>query len=106
MVTAEGSGFWAPSTEPAYEDPMLDEVVKAYSVFLEVREPKQHKLFEKRLRDNRDAASSEAAIFSWLRAEKLAPRINEEPGKVGADFHCSPATGIPFLLEVTSLNAV
>jgi hypothetical protein len=83
----------------------LEQIVVAYSEYLRVREPLQHTLFQLRLKDDPDAAKSEAAVFSWLRSQKLAPSINEKPGQTGADFMCSPKGSSPFLLEVTCLNA-
>jgi hypothetical protein len=57
------------------------------------------------VKNNLDAARSEAAVFSWLRAENLSPSLHEIPGKVGADFLCSRTPGTDVLVEVTCLNA-
>jgi hypothetical protein len=82
----------------------LENVTKAYSVFLEVCAADQHTAFLNRLTSAPDAAKAEAAVFSWLRAGKLAPIINEQVGRGGIDYLCSPPNSIPFLLEVTSLS--
>jgi len=102
---SEPSKLWTPDTELAFMGNTLEQIVVAYSEYLRVREPLQHTLFQLRLKDDPDAAKSEAAVFSWLRSQKLAPSINEKPGQTGADFMCSPKGSSPFLLEVTCLNA-
>lgn len=80
--------------------------MQAYLAYLLLRAPDQHKLFQERLKSNPDGASAEAAVFSWLRAEKLSPSINEKPGQTGADFKCFPTGHKPFLVEVTCLNSI
>lgn len=83
----------------------LDQIVKAYAEFLEVCARDQHRLFQLRVKNDLDAARSEAAIFSWLRAEGLCPGVHEVPGQMGADFPCSPPAAGAILVEVTCLNA-
>jgi hypothetical protein len=80
--------------------------VQAYLNYLLLRAPEQHNLFRGRLKNNPDGASAEAAVFSWLRAEKLSPSVNEKPGQTGADFKCLPTGHNPFLVEVTCLNSI
>jgi len=59
----------------------------------------------KRENGNPLAAKAEAVVFSWLRAEKLEPRIFEVVGEGGPDFCCSPAPDAQFLVEATSLDS-
>lgn len=100
-----GLGLWRPDDQNFFAGDTLDQIVKAYAEFLEVCAPDQHRLFQLRVKNDLDAGRSEAAIFSWLRAESLCPGVHEVPGRVGADFLCSPPAGGPVLVEVTSLNA-
>jgi hypothetical protein len=99
-------GLWTPLVLNPFQGNPLDEVVKAYADYISVCAPEQHRLFQDRARRDRDAARAEAAVFSWLRAQKLSPEINEVPGREAADFLCSPPQGGSILLEVTSLNAI
>ena len=58
-------------------------------------------------RENSDpkAAQAEAVVFSWLRAEKLEPRVFEDAGTGGPDF-CGTHSGTNrFLVEATSLDS-
>jgi hypothetical protein len=105
----DSSAFWTPDTpgrnwRPDEPGDTLENVTKAYSVYLEVCAPDQHTAFLSRLVSDPEAAKAEAAIFSWLRARRLAPRINEKIGQGGIDYLCSASNGIPFLIEVTSLS--
>jgi hypothetical protein len=100
------SGLWTPPAQPGFQGSTLDQLVQAYQAYLQVRAPDQYRLFQDRLRSNPDGAKAEAAVFSWLRFEKLTPSINEKPGQTGADFLCTPFGGQPFIVEVTSLNSV
>jgi hypothetical protein len=58
-------------------------------------------------RENSDpkAAESEAVVFSWLRAEKLEPRLFEDAGTGGPDFLCTHSGSDRFLVEATSLDS-
>jgi hypothetical protein len=100
---SDGSGLWAPETHFDFQGDTLQDVTTAYSVFLEVCAASRHKAFVDRLAADPDAARSEAAMFSWLWARKLAPSINETATQGGMDFLCSSAD-IPFLVEVTGLS--
>lgn len=102
----DDAGLWTPPALNPFQGNSLDEVVTSYADYLSVCVPAQHKLFQDRVRGDLDAARAEAAVFSWLRAEKLSPKINEVPGRVAADFLCAPPQGGSILLEVTSLNAI
>jgi hypothetical protein len=59
--------------------------------------------FKKRLKADAQAATAEAIVFSYLRAEKLQPELFEDPSSGGPDFRCNPTA--PFLVEVTSLDS-
>lgn len=101
----DSSAFWTPDTPGRnwhLDEPgdTLENVTKAYSVYLEVCAPDQHTAFLNRLIPDPDAAKAEAAIFSWLRARRLAPQINEKIGQGGIDYLCEPPNNVPFLLEV------
>jgi hypothetical protein len=61
--------------------------------------------YMKRVKSDPKAAEAEAVVFSWLRAEKRNPHIHEDTGTGGPDFQCEPASGDPFLVEVTSLDS-
>ncbi len=61
--------------------------------------------FLKREKSDPKAAQAEAVVFSWLRAEKLEPRLFEVPGKGGPDFCCSSDATDRFLVEATSLDS-
>lgn len=80
------------------------EVVDAYSLFLEVQHPDHHKLFQRRLTTDPNAARAEAVVFSWLRSQRMKPEIAESPATGGVDYLCVPKLRPPFLIEVTVLN--
>jgi hypothetical protein len=61
--------------------------------------------FLRREKSDQRAAEAEAAVFSWLRAEKREPRLFEKPGTGGPDYSCAPTGVKPFLVEVTSLDS-
>jgi hypothetical protein len=82
----------------------VEDVLKAYSLFLEVRHPNHHKLIEARLKSDPDAARSEAVVFSWLRAQGHHPQVAESLERGGMDYLCVPESEEPFLIEVTALN--
>lgn len=97
--------LWTPNEGMISLSPdRLDDVLKAYLSFLEVCYPEHKKHFEARLRNDPDAARSEAVVFSWLRAQGLRPQIAESPEKGGMDYICFSDTEGPFLIEVTSLK--
>jgi hypothetical protein len=60
--------------------------------------------FLKRENSDPQAAEAEAVVFSWLRAEKLEPRLFEDTGTGGPDFLCTPSGSDRFLVEGTSLD--
>jgi hypothetical protein len=61
--------------------------------------------FKKRQKSDPKAAAAEAAVFSFLRAEKLQPVLYEDVSTGGPDFQCSASTSDQFLVEVTSLDS-
>lgn len=61
--------------------------------------------FQKRESSDPEAAQAEAAVFSWLWAEKLKPCLFEDAGKGGPDFCCTNPGGNRFLVEATSLDS-
>jgi hypothetical protein len=61
--------------------------------------------FMKRENSDLKAAEAEAVVFSWLRAEKLEPRLFEGAGTGGPDFICTHPGGDRFLVEATSLDS-
>lgn len=97
--------LWIPnrSKSSSFGD-TVEEVVKAYSRFLEVRHSDHLKLFKNRLRTDPDAAKAEAVVFSWLRQQRCRPHVSESPGIGGADYLCMPESKASFLIEVTHLN--
>lgn len=97
------NNLWTPDCSALVNS--LDEVVDAYEVWLEVRHPTHVKLFRDRIGNDPDAARSEAAVFSWIRAAGLRPDLEEVPGSGGMDFCCEPKKGDRLFIEVTSLNA-
>jgi hypothetical protein len=82
----------------------VEDVVEAYSLFLQIRYPDHHKHFEARLKNDPDAARAEAVVFSWLRLQGHRPQIAESPAMGGMDYLCEPEFEEPFLVEVTALN--
>src|SRR5215510_13919075 len=82
----------------------VEEVVNAYTLFLEVCHPNHLKLFKDRLRSDPDAAKAEAVVFLWLRWQRYEPHVAESPGSGGVDYLCMPKSKKPFLIEVTHLN--
>lgn len=61
--------------------------------------------FKKRQKSDPNAAAAEAAVFSFLRAEKLHPEMFEDVSTGGPDFQCSASDSDQFLVEVTSLDS-
>lgn len=82
----------------------VSDVVKAYSLLLEVRYPDHDRAFRLRTVSDPNAANAEAVMFSWLRWHGFSPTPADAPGLGGPDFLCSPPLAAPFLLEVTSLS--
>jgi len=95
--------LWKPETHFDSQGDILQDVTTAYSVFLEVCAASRYKAFVDRLAADPDAARSEAAMSSWLRARRVAPSINETDTEGGMDFLCLSADS-PLLVEVTCLN--
>lgn len=62
------------------------------------------KSFVDRLKNNREAARSEAVIFAWLDQLGKNPSINESVSAGGTDFRCRPTVGREFLAEVTAFG--
>jgi hypothetical protein len=85
----------------------LRDVVEYYRCYLSRdRDLSEHcKQFLKRESNDPKAAQAEAAVFSWLRAEKLKPYLFEDAGTGGPDFCCSPPGTNCFLVEATSLDS-
>jgi hypothetical protein len=94
--------LWTPA--PRILGASIGDVVKAYSLLLEIRYPDHHKAFQLRTASNPAAANAEAAVFSWLRWQGLSPTPSDAPGVGGPDYLCSPMLSKAFLIEVTSLN--
>jgi hypothetical protein len=63
------------------------------------------KQFLKRENSDPKAAEAEAVVFSWLREEKLQPRLFEDTGTGGPDFLCTHSGSDRFLVEATSLDS-
>lgn len=98
-------GLWMPSEDNRFlVDHTVADLVKAHSLFLEIRHPNHHKQFQDRVNNDADAAAAEAVVFSWLRQQKLRPQIAESLSDGGADFLCEPEGKTPFVLEVTNLD--
>jgi hypothetical protein len=94
--------LWTPDTRSFGAS--VVEIVKAYSLFLEVRHPEHYRAFQLRSTNDPNAANAEAVVFSWLRLHGLSPTLNDTPGRAGPDFLCSPLSDAPFLIEVTHLK--
>jgi hypothetical protein len=82
----------------------VEDVIKAYTLFLEVRHPDHHRRFEERLQNDPHAARAEAVVFSWLRVQGHQPKIAESLDKGGMDYLCEPESDEPYMIEVTALN--
>ena len=101
----EGGRIWVPEDDDRWlSGDSIQEVVDAYSVFLEVRHPDHKKHFHDRLAADPDSAKAEAVVFSWLRLRGSNPQVAESPSTGGTDYLCVPESNGPFLIEVTSLN--
>ena len=87
------------------DGPTINDLVNSFADYLSRQHPRNHKEFLSRLRDNPEAAQAEAVAFSLLNSLGLNPTLNETVKSGGIDFKCTPRTGEPFLVEVTSLNA-
>lgn len=85
----------------------LRDVLESYRTYLaRNRDLANHCIqFLKREKSDPAAAQAEAAVFSWLRAEKLEPAIFENAGTGGPDFCATHARANRFLVEATSLDS-
>jgi hypothetical protein len=85
----------------------LRDVVECYRSYLgRNRDLANHCIqFLKREKSDPKAAQAEAVVFSWLRAEKLGPRLFEDAGTGGPDFCATPVGTDFFLVETTSLDS-
>jgi hypothetical protein len=95
IVEAGGSAFGT-----------LDDVVRAYAQWLELKAIKHAAAFAKRLKADREAARAEAASFTLLRSLHLEPFPAEDPATGGADFLCAttpPANSV--VVEVSIVRA-
>ena len=86
-------------------EPSLLKAVEAYSMWLSVIAP-QHKVsFEKRLKEDAEAAHAEAVVFTILRQKNLHPKPGEVIGQQGGvDFICTPKGHPKFAVEVTAIR--
>jgi len=66
----------------------IDDVVRAYEQWLELKSPEHAKTFLARRHGDPEAARAEAVLFSVLRAQDLDPAPAEDPSTGGADFLC------------------
>jgi hypothetical protein len=96
------SKLWTPA--PRVLCAGIGDVVKAYSLLLEIRHPDHHRAFQLRSASDPVAANAEAVVFSWLRSQGMEPSLSDAPGTGGPDYLCSPRSSSPFLIEVTSLD--
>jgi hypothetical protein len=85
----------------------LQDVVNSYRCYLGRNRDlgNQCTQFLKREKSDPAAAQAEAVVFSWLRAEKLEPRLFEDAGTGGPDFCATHANTERFLIEATSLDS-
>jgi len=102
MADEDSLKLWTPGERVLGAS--ISEIVKAYSLLLEVRYPDHHRAFHLRTASDANAANAEAVAFSWLRWHGLSPTLSDAPGLGGPDFLCSPMLAAPFLIEVTSLR--
>jgi hypothetical protein len=97
--------LWVPDkSQHIFSGDKVEDVVTAYSLFLEVHHPDHHKRFEVLLKNDPDAAGAEAVVFSWLRLQGHWPKIAESLETGGMDYLCEPEFDEPYLIEVTSLS--
>lgn len=97
--------FWVPrEAEKVSFGDSLPDIVEGYRLFLEVRHPEHHLRFRLQLEANKDGATAEAIVFSWLRLLRLTPTVSEGASTGGPDFLCHTPEGFAFLVEATSLN--
>lgn len=82
----------------------IDETLKSYKTYLEIKYPSHLKEIEKREKSNPDGVRFEAAMFSMARGYDLNPEIGEVIGREGVDFLCC-CNNYKFVLEVTHLDA-
>lgn len=85
----------------------LRDILECYSSYLgRNRDLVNHRSqFLKRQNSDPKAAQAEAVVFSWMLAEKLAPRLYENPDTGGPDFCATHSVTNRFLVEVTSLDS-
>lgn len=100
--SASPSPLWTPA--PRVLGASIADIVKAYSLLLEIRYPDHYRMFKLRTASDPAAANAEAVVFSWLRSQGLSPIPSDDPGVGGPDYLCSPVLFQPFLIEVTSLK--
>ena len=78
--------IWVP--EHADVGATVADIVRAYSLLLEVRCPDHHRSFQIRAASDPDAANAEAVVFSWLRSQGMSPTPSDAPGIGGHDYLC------------------
>ncbi len=78
-------------------------VIDSYADLL-ARYPRLHRQFQKRRRDNHEAALAEAVIFSILQQCCVKPEIADQLNKGGPDFRCTGIRGAQFMVEATSFE--
>jgi hypothetical protein len=82
----------------------IDNILKSYKTFLEVKYPLHHSKFCKLAKQNVQGAKAEAVLFSIMRSTLDEAVIGEDISTGGPDFLCTKNSN-KFLLEVTSLEA-
>jgi hypothetical protein len=82
----------------------LDDVVRAYRQWLELKAPEHAKAFTQRLGSDPEAARGEAVVFSLLRSRGFAPFPAEDLSTGGADFLCHGNLSHGPVVEVSALR--
>jgi hypothetical protein len=82
----------------------IDEVIKSYVAWLEVKAPEHRAAYVRRLRDEREGAQAEAITFALLRVKRRNPTPAGVVGIGGVDFLCKPDGRPEFVVEVTALS--
>jgi len=71
----------------------VDDLIQDYAQYLEIIYSDHHKEFIQRLENERDAAASEAVVYSYLKAKGFEVKIGEIVGRGGVDFLCTSEQG-------------
>lgn len=82
----------------------VTDIVSGYLDFLLLKSRDHERRFRQLVHAQPQAARAEAAVFSFLRQQRLRPVVAEVVGEGGVDFLCGPGSPENFVVEVTSLD--